>query len=183
MSTDASEIFRVSWRSPLVISGAAFFVLVLLVLGIGALPFVLACGGVWLAVTLFVPAVTVRDDGLVLYCVNRLLWHQVIAVRAGKVLGQPYLMVTRHAGGFRCTLQANAHSCSRSLTERPWVVRCRCVPPLRHPAMHSSRRRSASRTDSGVRLQPWMTARVGRRRVLERREVSGALRPDETLRP
>lgn len=98
MSTDAPEIFRVSWRSPLVISGAAFFVLVLLVLGIGALPFVLACGGVWLAVTLFVPAVTVRDDGLVLYCVNRLLWHHVIAVRAGKVLGQPYLMVTRHKG-------------------------------------------------------------------------------------
>ena len=53
---------------------------------------------IFVAVTAMIPAVSVRDQGVVLYCVNHLAWDQVAAVRGSKVFGLPYAVVTRHKG-------------------------------------------------------------------------------------
>ena len=58
-----------------------------------AVQFVLA-----LVMLLFMSIVTVSDDGIVLYRVNRLPWTQVVAARRVSVFGLPYLLITRHRG-------------------------------------------------------------------------------------
>ncbi|KFN42987.1 hypothetical protein N787_14075 [Arenimonas metalli CF5-1] len=54
--------------------------------------------GLMVAVTLLVPAVTVRPDGISLYGVNHLQWDDVTSVRATTVIGLPYAVVQRRKG-------------------------------------------------------------------------------------
>jgi hypothetical protein len=50
------------------------------------------------ALVLLLSVVSVSEDGIVLYLVNRLRWQQVTGVRRVSFLGLPYLYITRVRG-------------------------------------------------------------------------------------
>jgi len=97
MSTTATEIFKITYRSGMYVAFICASAVWLVVSWPWGLPLVIAFSG-FLAITALIPAVAVGDQGLVLYSVNHLAWHQVAAVRGSKVLGFPYAVVTRHRG-------------------------------------------------------------------------------------
>ena len=108
MSSPSTEVFRLSWRSPLVASFALFFA-VLCALAWPHLNLVLALivqFVVALALLLLFSVASVTQEGIVLYFVNRLEWPQVTGVRRVSFLGLPYLHITRAKGlncGYRST--------------------------------------------------------------------------------
>ena len=98
MSKAANPTYRISWRSGLVVTTLVLLgALIFLTWPWGLL--VLAPSlGLMVAVTLLVPAVTVRPDGISLYGVNHLQWDDVTSVRATTVIGLPYAVVQRRKG-------------------------------------------------------------------------------------
>lgn len=100
MSKPVQEIFRLTWRSPIF----GWFSLILLPLGVMAWPHVyfmlalVACLAVAQFFMLLLSIISVTDEGIVLYRVNRLEWSQVKAVRRVSFLGLPYLLINRFNG-------------------------------------------------------------------------------------
>jgi len=98
MSKVANPTYRISWRSPLVVTASVLLaVSVALTWPWGLLPLAMSLG-VLIVIILLVPAVTVRPDGISLYGVNHLHWDDVASVRATSIFGLPYAVVRRHRG-------------------------------------------------------------------------------------
>jgi hypothetical protein len=100
MADLTQDQFRVSWRSPLALGYIACMSVMLFVLwpnneGLVWIGLTAAFGLVMLCL---VPAVTVRDSGVVLYKVNVLPWARVVAARRVSFLGLPYLVLERDEG-------------------------------------------------------------------------------------
>jgi hypothetical protein len=100
MAQPLKETFRLSWRSPLVIAleGCVIVMLVLawphtdLLMRIGAI------AGIGLAIALLLPAVSLSENEIVLYGLNRLPWSQIVDARVVSVMGLPYIAIDRQKG-------------------------------------------------------------------------------------
>ena len=122
VSAPVQEVFRLSWRSPVVGCFALFFLL----LGALAWPHVnlmlvlAAQFVVALFFLLLLSVVSITEEGIVLYRVNRLQWSQVKAARRVSLLGLPYLLISR-SSGFRWWLPlyfSGSRSIEVALAER-----------------------------------------------------------------
>ena len=109
MSAPSAELFRLSWRSPLVAVEAIFFgallgyaVYVGIQLSMMSMIAMLVLLAVQIVVALVIQhllsVVAISNEGIVLYRVNRLSWSNIASVHRVSVLGLTYLRVTRKKG-------------------------------------------------------------------------------------
>lgn len=100
MSLAVADTFRISCRSGFVVVTSAILLTIVIASWpppMAALPSFLAAFSV-LALTVLVPVVSVRDDGIRLYIVNKLQWSDIAAAENTSVLGLPYIAVSRKSG-------------------------------------------------------------------------------------
>jgi len=102
MTQDGNDTFYLHWRNAMTALLVALFVPILyLPLAHGVYEqtvlalfnLTVAIVGIW-----FFSAVSISNDGLVLYRVNRLRWEDVKSARRVRFLGLPYMLIKRHKG-------------------------------------------------------------------------------------
>lgn len=97
MNIAANQTFRISWRSGISIFLAIALILLLILTWPRGWVFLVPMLGLSL-VTLVMPAVTIRSDGLSLYGVNHLQWGEVRSAERTTILGLSYIVVHRQRG-------------------------------------------------------------------------------------
>ena len=97
MSSQSKEVFRLSWRSPLFLVYTLFIAYLVFESWPHFIELIVQYI-VFSAMFLMISNVSINQDEIRLYYINKLEWHNIKSVKSKSVFGLPYLLITRNSG-------------------------------------------------------------------------------------